>query len=387
MSPHSETGPCAPGGRLWRSDGVLIAEFRDGVCAYDLLLDRVHLLGPAAARLLDRLPVDVDDLLHDAGEVADLDSADAEDEVRRGVEALVAIGVMNRTTPSSRPEPVQGVRGAPTGRFTGASHDVLDHVVAFRSGDRDLLDAIDEFIGAAPHSAPPTVHFDVDPRLDGGIDLYAAELWEFPTRSGFFAQLPGVVHDFAARSDSSIVLHAGAVRTPDGRVIVLPGASEHGKSTLVAALVQAGCDYLGEEMTGVRAGTLDARCYPTPLALDDVSRAVLGLSGSSSPHTDPRTLRAGVRCLSGDVGPVVEVVLPVFAPDEEHATRCLGPVDALKALLAHATNLHRAGDAGLRTLCDLAMHVPVVRVVHGDSPGLARSLISGPGAIGTSPVG
>jgi len=387
VSTDPSPGPAAADGRLWRSEGVLLAGFLDGACAYDLLSDRVHLLRPAAARLLERLPLELDELVSTAHDVVGPDAVDPEDEVLGGVEALVALGVVGRTTTWSRPEPVGGSTQDPAGRRIGASHDLLDRVVAFRSSDPELLAAVDDFIGVSRSDAPPDVFFDADPRADGGIDLHAAETWEFPNRSGFFAQLPGVVHDFAARSDSSLVLHAGAVRTPDGRVVLLPAASEHGKSTLVAALVQAGCDYLGDEMIGVRAGSLAAISCPTPLALDDVSRSVLGLATPSSRHTDPRALRPDVRCLRGEVGPVSEIVVPAFALGTERSVELLAPVDALRALLTHATNLHRGGDAGFRALCDLAANVPVTRIVHGDSPALARSIIGGSSAIGASRSG
>lgn len=174
----------------------------------------------------------------------------------------------------------------------------------------------------------------------------------------------------------SDVLHAGAVLTPDRRVVLLTGASERGKSTLVAALVQRGCDYLGEEMTGVRSGTLNTLCYPTPLALDAASRELLGLEPSGSPHTHPGELNSDVKFLSGEVEPVSEIVLPVFEPGAAFSAARLEHTEALRALLECATNLGRAGDAGFETLCTIAEHVPVTRVVHGDSRALAESIIA-----------
>lgn len=363
--------------RVERSEGLLIAPFGAGVCCYDLLTDSVHVLGPAAASVLDRLPTNIGSLLTASRDLADSTTVDPEVELLRGVGALVTMGVLNRAQNYERPEPIHGSARDPAGRFTGASHDLLDQVLAFRSNDQDLVEEIDAFIGVVAQNTTPTVFFDADVRPDGGIDLLAAELWEFPSRSGFFTQLPGVVHDFAARSDASIVFHAGAVRTPDGRILLLSGPSESGKSTLVAALAQAGCDYMCEEMTGVRHGTLHALCYPTPLALDETSRSVLELGSSPSPHAHPRELRSGIRTLRGEVGPVAAVILPVFAPGAKPSVEHLGPIDALKALLENATNLTRAGDAGFNTLCTLAERVPVTRVVHRDTRALADSIMVG----------
>lgn len=370
-------GDSASNCRLERSEGLLIAPFGAGVCVYDLLTDSVHVLGRGAASLLDRLPTNIGSLLTAAHDLADSTTVDPEAELLRGVGTLVTIGVLNRAQNYERPEPIHGSTRDPAGRFTGVSHDLLDQAFAFRSNDQDLIEDIDAFIGVAAQNAAPTVFFDADVRPDGGVDLLAAELWEFPSRSGFFTQLPGVIHDFAARSDASIVFHAGAVRTPDGRVLLLSGPSESGKSTLVAALAKAGCDYMCEEMTGVRHGTLHALCYPTPLALDETSRSVLKLGSSPSPHTHPRELRSGMKILRGEAEPVAEVILPEFAPGAKPSVERLGQIDALKALLENATNLTRAGDAGFDTLCTLAEHVPVTRVVHGDTRALADSIIVG----------
>ncbi|MCO5321160.1 MAG: hypothetical protein M9922_07150 [Microthrixaceae bacterium] len=369
---------------LRRSEGLLLAPFNGGLCVYDLTDDSVHILGPAAARVMAALPTDIASLLSVAHEIAEPGTPDPSADVVAGIQTLAALGVVNRDRSYV---PVGLVRGSireHDGSHTGASHDVLDQVLAFRSHDRELLEQIDRFIGVNAEDKPPTVYFDAEPRSDGGIDLFAAEHWPFPTRRGFFVQLPGVIHDFAPRSCSEIVFHAGAVRISERRVILLAGATERGKSTLVAALVQAGCDYMGEEMTGVRAGTLNALCYPTPLALDRTSRELLGLVRSDSPNVDPRELNAEVVPLSGEVDPVREVILPVFNPEVDRSVERLGPIDALKALVENATNLGRAGDTGFATLCSMAEDIPVTRIVHGDSRALADSIMAGATTSATS---
>lgn len=346
-------------------------------CAYDLLTDRVHLLAPAAGRLLARLPTDRRSLLESAHDIPDHGDPDPSDEFDRGIAALTALGILNRSHTYLAPMPVSGSTREPHGDYTGTSHHVLDQILAFRSTDQLLLDDIDRFMGVGTRDTPPTVLFDVEPRADGGVDLYASEHWAFPDIPSFFVQLPGAVHDFAPRSCSQIVFHAGAVRTPDRRVLLLPGGTEHGKSTLVAALVQAGCDYLGDEMTGVLAESLNCLCYPAPLALDNNGRQVLGLGPSRSPHTDPRELNGEVVLLSGEVEPVNEVILPVFNLEAEPLVEQLTPIDALRALLENTTNLHLAGELGFETLCAIAESVVVTRIVHGDTRKIAQSILSG----------
>jgi len=50
-----------------------------------------------------------------------------------------------------------------------------------------------------------------------------------------------------------LVLHANAVQTPDG-VVVLGGASGAGKSTTLAALLRRGCRMLSDDVTALRPG-------------------------------------------------------------------------------------------------------------------------------------
>lgn len=66
-------------------------------------------------------------------------------------------------------------------------------------------------------------------------------------------------------TESFLVLHAGAVATGDGRAVLLPAVGGGGKSTMVAALVRAGFDYLTDEASAIDPGT--GRIHPFPKAL------------------------------------------------------------------------------------------------------------------------
>ena len=213
---------------------------------------------------------------------------------------------------------------------------MLDRSIVFRSSDQALLDDIDSLLRDSTTALPPTDNFDISPGPTGRVCLQAAEEWDFPNRDNLFAQLPGVLNDFAARSHTLAVLHAGAVRTPTGRLVVISGDSASGKSTLVGALVQQGCAYLGDEMIGVRSNPNETLPYPKPLEL----------------------------------GHPTEV------------TR-LDPDAALEALLGQTINLARAGEHGLRAVCELAETVPVSRIVHGDSTALAERLLANDGSAPT----
>ena len=362
--------------RVQRSEGVLVASFCGGVCVYDLLSNHVHVLAPAAARLLEQLPAEYGALLDVASDVVGPDAADPVSELSAGVAALVEVGILNRELHYVAPIPVVERERPAISSRVGEAHVVLDQVLAFRSSTPELLATIDQFMGSGPTTlSPPTVFIDVDARHDGGVGLYAAEEWAFPDLKSLLVQLPGVIHDFLPRVCRDIVLHAGAVRAPDGRLLVVPGGTEHGKATLVAGLVQRGCDYLGDEMTGIRAATLGALSCPTSLSLDEGSRSVLGLPPSASPLTNAQDLRSDALLLGGEVGLVDEVILPRFRPAEVPSAEVLEPIPALQALLENATNLHLAGEPGFATLCAVAESVPTREVVHGDSCALADLLV------------
>jgi hypothetical protein len=55
------------------------------------------------------------------------------------------------------------------------------------------------------------------------------------------------------RNRGLLVLHANAVQTPDG-VVVIAGESGSGKSTTLAALLRRGCRMLSDDVTALRPG-------------------------------------------------------------------------------------------------------------------------------------
>ena len=79
-----------------------------------------------------------------------------------------------------------------------------------------------------------------------------------------------------AASRGQLLLHAGAVALPDGRVIVLPAPSGSGKTTLTAELVGTGLAYLTDETLGVDPVSLAVTPYRKPLTVKPGSFSVLG---------------------------------------------------------------------------------------------------------------
>ena len=90
----------------------------------------------------------------------------------------------------------------------------------------------DEFWGGGDSSTEPDTYIDLEDTGDGGVTVWARDMWRFVDRQSLFGQFCNFVNEYAARLDGIVVLHAGGVRTPDGRVLVLPGSVDAGKSTL-----------------------------------------------------------------------------------------------------------------------------------------------------------
>lgn len=355
--------------------------FLDGAYVHDLVTNTIHRVGPAAAALLlgdgGTLIAEFADELSSA---VGIDKESAESSVRTGVESLRSLGLLDRREQFVEPDPVGGselpTRDAPTST-TFAAHD---KTVEFRSSDRALLDRIEAALSVGRVGTAGSIRtrivFDVEPQPDGGVTLHAAERWDFPDEAGFFFQLPGVINDFAARSNTVPVLHSGGVVTPSGRVLLVCGAVDSGKSTLVAALVQQGCSYLGDELIGIEPATLQALPYPKPFQLDETSLSVLGVDAAHPPNVRHWEVRRDCELVFDPTGPIDQVIVPSYDPASPPGSSALDAEEAAKALLDQTTNLRRVGRPGLAAICALALQVQVTRIVHSDSVALASELMA-----------
>lgn len=360
-----------------RSIGVAVAPFLEGAVAYDAVTDTIHRLGPIASYLLmEDTPTGIDHLIADVATEWSMAPGDVAAHVAAGIDSMRSLGLLDRQEPYWVPDPVRGPRGDRQGRHVGASQVIHDRSVAFCSSDRHLLDEIDAHLGTGVSGRSSDVVFNVEPGPGDRVQLSAVEEWDFSSRENFFGQLIGMLNHFAVRSNTLAVLHAGAVRTPSGEVVAVSGESASGKSTLVAALIQRGCDYLGDEMIGLRSTPTEALPYPKPLELDAGSCKALGIRPESQFCVRPAELRSDVTVLSAAVGPIDRIIIPRYLAGHAAEQVQLDPEDAVKVLLGHTVNLQRVREVGLRAVCELAESVPVTRVTHGDSVALAEKLLA-----------
>jgi hypothetical protein len=168
----------------------------------------------------------------------------------------------------------------------------------------------------------------------------------------------------AERARKRVFVHAGVVGW-HGRAILVPGRSLSGKSTLVAALVQAGAAYYSDEFALLdRRGRVHP--YPIPLALrvdgadrPPVKRTVEMLSGT-----------AGVRPL-----PVGLVVLTRYEAGARWRPRPLSPGRALLELLDHALAARYAPERVMEALAPVVTGATILKGRRGEASTVAPAVL------------
>jgi hypothetical protein len=172
-----------------------------------------------------------------------------------------------------------------------------------------------------------------------------------------------------ACSTDHVLVHAAAVAHHDAAV-VLPGPMGAGKSTLAAALVQAGLGYLTDEVVALEPATGLVRPYPKYLAVGPAlaslapepaadRRALLG-----DQHLVPvDALRPGA--VAGPTRPRV-VVLPRYERGAPTALVPVSPAEAFPAVAAHVFHLAADGDRALATVAAMVEASSCYSLVSGD---------------------
>lgn len=249
------------------------------------------------------------------------------------------------------------------------------HLAPFRRRDPEPHSfTIDLFVAEEDRDAdPPTyslfIHDRPQYRDHRLADVLAHALW--------------AIHDLVPKTAPDFLfLHAG-VASRDGQAVLIPAPMEHGKSSLVLALLLQGFDYLSDEL-----GTLDpvtARALPFPKritleqdslrffpGLEDRLADRVGLSAQlSQRYVRPEDV--GVR--AGGPVPVRWLVFPTLDWNGAPRLSPLPRAEAVKRMAENCFNLYRHKDAGVLLLGRLAKEADAFRL-DGGSPGERAALLA-----------
>lgn len=185
------------------------------------------------------------------------------------------------------------------------------------------------------------------------------------------SELAGALNRWAVTSTSAYyTFHAAAV-CREGRGILLPAASRHGKSTLTAALLTRGFDFLSDEVGALGASSGRLVGYPRALFLRRDVLAILGIArwdSAARVNGDEMVLRpdelGGKRCATG--AEVFLVVAPAFLPGAQTRIERMRPGPTVMALLEASCAQPRFKVRGIDLVIDLARRTPSFRLEYGD---------------------
>ena len=175
------------------------------------------------------------------------------------------------------------VATAPTGGGSApppASYRALGADLIVDCPDPEIAAVLERVLSPLHVPSPPEIAIRVDEEPDGIFTVATGD--RPPVRA---ASRLSVVHTVLAEVNGAavrsvpdhLVFHAGAVTGDEGAVL-LPAASNHGKSTLTTALVGAGLGYLTDEAAAVG---------------DDTGGATLRQVDRARPRVVPAVPRAG----------------------------------------------------------------------------------------------
>jgi Coenzyme PQQ synthesis protein D (PqqD) len=299
--------------------------------------------------------------------------------VRSTLQQFADLGLLGEN-PS--PPPLQAAPGrTATGgaRFTDSwSVEAMGLTVAVRCDD-PVLDAVLQHV-LQDLRARVGEHDDVVPDLDVRVEGCAPWRITSPCHHAAASDLSAALDDALTAINVSAValtptfaMHAAVVGRA-GHTVVLPGPSGQGKTTLTAALLQLGWDYVSDEALSLRWSDGSIVPYPRPLALSTWAAAELGVNGAPAGQDVVLPARELAR-VATDVAPPVGVVMLLRDGSEpprlERLHRAEGVAELLRRGFTHFQRPQRA----LELLAELVAPADVCVLRHGD-PQRAAALLT-----------
>lgn len=156
--------------------------------------------------------------------------------------------------------------------------------------------------------------------------------------------IQSLVQGVLDRGRYAIAFHASAVRR-NGRCILLPASSGGGKSTLCAALLHRGFEFLSDDVVLLDGTSLGLRGVPLPLSLKAGSWPILQrrfpTMDALDVHERPdrklvKYLAPSLLASTNDIHAAGWMIFPEFTPDADVELRHLDQSTALSRLISQA---------------------------------------------------
>lgn len=174
---------------------------------------------------------------------------------------------------------------------------------------------------------------------------------------------------------SAVVFHAAAADLGDG-LVLFPGVSNAGKSTLVTQLVRRGHEYLTDEAVAVGVDSLHAIPFHKAICIEEGSQHLLPELSPAAGLTatwdvDPRTVGPG-RLSPG--GMIRAIVFPTFRAGGSTEVRPLEPFEVMQKLISNAFDFDRVGQPAFDAMIRLANALPAYEFAHAGGDGPLQTL-------------
>jgi hypothetical protein len=168
----------------------------------------------------------------------------------------------------------------------------------------------------------------------------------------------------AQQARRKLFVHAGAVSW-EGRVIVIPGPSRSGKTTLVKALLEAGASYCSDEFAVFDRG---GKVHPFPRLL-----SVREKDGHIAKRLRPENLGSQTNTKPLPLG---IIILSTYMPGALWRPRALTPGRGALTLLANAPAARRQPEKALAILGNAASRARTFTGIRGEAAEVATSILS-----------
>jgi hypothetical protein len=232
--------------------------------------------------------------------------------------------------------------------------------------DSDSADFLDQVRSGLPHGSvvvddePADVHYEATTTAEG-LHL-TIDGWQLRATPDLDGLLGAIDFSVGKRAPDHVFVHAGVVAW-NNLVVVVPGRSRAGKTSIVRALVDAGALYLSDEYAAIDEQGL-VHPYPRPLGVrqpDGTSRRISVQTLGGVAATEPL--------------PVALVLATRYRPGAEWTPQRDSRASGLLALLDNTLSVREHPRRTLAFLGKAVAGAMVLNGVRGDAETIAPKVI------------